>query len=50
MNFRISGQKIKVVNQAKYLAVKLDEILSFKKHIDSLKGKLCKANCILAKL
>ena len=41
---------MKIVNQEKCLRIILDENLTFKKHIDSLKVKLCRANCILAKL
>ena len=49
MNFRISGQKIKIACKTKYLGLLLDENLNFKSHIDSLKIKLRRANCLLSK-
>ena len=50
MNFRISGQKIKIACKTKYLGLLLDENLNFKGHIDSLKTKLRRANCLLSKI
>ena len=50
MNFRISGQKIKIVCKTKYLGLLLDETLNFKSHIDSLKTILRRANCLLSKI
>ena len=50
LNFRISGQKIKIACKTKYLGLLLDENLNFKGHIDSLKTKLRRANCLLSKI
>ena len=50
LNFRISGQKIKIACKTKYLGLLLDENLNFKSHIDSLKTKLRRANCLLSKI
>ena len=33
MNFRISGQKINMISQTKYLGLILDEHLTFKYHL-----------------
>ena len=33
MDFRISGQKIKIFNKTKYLGIILDEYLTFKSHL-----------------
>ena len=41
---------MKIVNQAKYLRITRDENLTFEMHIDSLKIKLLRQNCILANL
>ena len=35
MNFRISGQKIKMLSKTKYLGLVLEESLSFKYHLQS---------------
>ena len=40
MNFRISGQKIKMLSKTKYLGLFLEENLSFKYHLDTIKSKL----------
>ena len=37
MNFRISGQKINIVKEAKYLGFKLDQCLTFKQHMHAIK-------------
>ena len=50
MNFRISGQTIKIFSKTKYLVIILDENLTFKYHLDNLKFKLNRANCLLAKI
>ena len=50
LNFRISGQKIKITCKTKYLGLLLDETLNFKSHIDSLKTLLRWANCLLSKI
>ena len=50
MNFRISGQKINMISQTKYLGLILDEHLTFKYHLQNLKLKLNRANCLLSKI
>ena len=50
MNFRISGQKINIVKEAKYLGLKLDQHLTFKQHMDTIKLKLNRANSLLVKI
>ena len=50
MNFRISGQKINIVKEAKYLGLKLDQHLTFKQHMHTIKLKLNRANSLLAKM
>ena len=50
MNFRISGQKVNIVKEAKYLGIILDEHLTFTKHMELLKNKLNRANGLLAKI
>ena len=50
MNFRISGQKIKMLSKIKYLGLLLDGNLSFKYDLDTIKLKLNKANCLLSKI
>ena len=37
MNFRISGQKIKIMKETKYLGMVMDEHLTFKNHMDTVK-------------
>ena len=49
MNFRIRRQKIKLL-QKKTLGIILDENLIFKNHLDHLKFKLNRENCILEKI
>ena len=50
MNFRISGQKINILKETKYLGMTMDEHLTFKNHMDTVKLKLNKENKLLAKL
>ena len=50
MNFRLSGQKIELKSQTKYLGIILDEGMIFKEHLTILRQKLARANGILAKL
>ena len=40
MNFRINGQKINIMKETKYLGMKMDERLTFKNHMDTVKLKL----------
>ena len=49
-NFKISGQKIKMLSKTKYLGLFLEENLSFKYHLDTFKLKLNRTNCILSKI
>ena len=48
MNFRTSGQKIKIFSKTKNLG--LDEKLTIKNHLDKEKFKLNRANCLLTKV
>ena len=50
VNFIISGQKINIFKEAKYLGLKLDQHLTFKQHMDTIKLKLNRANSLLAKI
>ena len=50
MNFRISGQKINIMKESKYLGMVMDGKLTFKIHMDTVKLKLNPANGLLAKL
>ena len=50
MNFRISGQKINMISETKYLGLILDEHLTFKYHLQDLKLKLNRTNCLLSKI
>ena len=50
MNFRINGQKINIVIEAKYLGLKLGQHLSFKQHMYAIKLKLNRGNGLLAKI
>ena len=50
MNFRISGQKINIMTETKYLGMIMDAHLTFKNHMDTVKLKLNRANGLLAKL
>ena len=50
MDFRISGQKINIVKEAKYLGLKLDQHLTFRQYMDTIKLKLNRANSLLAKI
>ena len=50
MNFKISGQKINILKEAKYLGLKLDQHLTFRQHMDTIQLKLNRANGLLAKI
>ena len=50
MNFRISRQKINVICKTKYLGLILYERLTFKYHLENLKLKLNRENCLLSKI
>ena len=50
MKLRISGQKINIMKETKYLGMIMDEHLTFKNHMDTVKLKVKKANGLLAKL
>ena len=50
MDFRFSGQKVNIMKDAKYLGMKMDEHLTFKNDMDTVKLELNRANGILAKL
>ena len=52
MNFRISGQKINVISQTKYLGLipVLVKHLTFKYDLQNLKLKQNRANCLLSKI
>ena len=43
MNFQISGQKLNIMEETKYLGMIMDEQLSFKNHMDTVKLKLNRA-------
>ena len=50
MNIQISGQKIKIMKETKYLGIIMDEHLTFKNYMDTVKLKLNITNGLLAKL
>ena len=50
MNFQISKQKVNIMKETKYLGMIMDEHLTFKNHMDTVKLKVKKANGLLAKL
>ena len=50
LNFRISGQKINIVKQTKYLGIYLDEHLTWNFQLDQIKSKLSRSCGLLAKL
>ena len=50
MNFRISGQKIKLKSSAKYVGLIIDEFLNWKTHYTILRSKLERSIGLLAKL
>ena len=50
MIFRISGQKVNIMKGTKYLGMIMDEDLTFKNHMDTMKLKLNRVNGLLAKL
>ena len=47
MNFQISGQKANIMKETKYLGVIMDEHLTFKNRMDTVKLKLNRANGLL---
>ena len=49
MNFRTSGQNIKMLSKSKYLARFLDENVSFK-YLDTIKLRPNRANYLLSKI
>ena len=48
MNFRISGQKIKMLSKTKDL--RRFQMKTFKHHLDTIKSKLNRANYLLSKI
>ena len=50
MNFRIGGQKINIVKEAKYLELKLDQHLTIKQHMHTIKLKLNRINSLSTKI
>ena len=50
LNFRISGQKIKITNSVKYLGIQLNDSLTWKTHLTSLLPKLNRAIGLLSKI
>ena len=50
LNFRLSGQKIKLSKSVKYLGLILDEYLTWESHINILKAKLSRSVGMLAKI
>ena len=50
MNFRISEQKINIICKTKYHGLTHEEHLTFKYHLEDLKLKLNRANCLLSKI
>ena len=50
LNFRLSGQKIKLSKSVKYLGLILDEYLTWESHINFLKAKLSRSVGMLAKI
>ena len=49
-NFRVYAQKVEKKKKTKRVGVLVDEYLTFKAHIESVKWKLAKASGILAKI
>ena len=50
MNFRISGQRIKVKTCAKYLGIIIDEFLNWKSHFNVLRTKLGRSIGLVSKI
>ena len=50
INFRISGQKVNIAKQTKYLGIYLDEHLKWNFQLDQIKSKLSRSCGLLAKL
>ena len=49
LNFRISGQKVNIVKQTKYLGIYLNEHLTWTFQLDQIKSKLSRSCGLLAK-
>ena len=50
MDFEISGQKINIMKETKYLGMVMDEHLTFKNHMDIVNLNINRANGLLARL
>ena len=50
MDFEISGQKINIMKETKYLGMVMDENLTFKNHMDTVNLNINRANGLLARL
>ena len=50
INFRISGQKVNIAKQTKYLGIYLDEHLKWNFQLDQIKSKLSRSCGLLAKM
>ena len=50
MNFQISGQKVNIMKETNYLGMIMEEHLTFKNHMDTVKLQLNRANGLLSKL
>ena len=50
MNLRANGKKVEITRKIKYLRLLLDKNLTFKRHIDFLKTKLRRTNCLFTKI
>ena len=50
MDFEISGQKINIMKETKYLGMVMDEHLTFKNHMDTVNLNINRANGLLARL
>ena len=50
LNFRISGQKVNIVKQTKYLGIYLNEHLTWTFQLDQIKSKLSRSCGLLAKM
>ena len=46
----MSGQKVNIMNETKYLGMVTDKHMNFKNYMDTVKLKLNQANELLAKL
>ena len=50
MDFEISGQKINIMKETKYLGMVMDEYLTFKNHMDTVNLNINRENGLLARL